>query len=62
MEMTIIQWSKSFGCAGQTKDLHLVVAIAAGFVVIIVIFYGGVKMYGYIEERKEKRIYTGEGK
>jgi len=34
MEMTIIQWSKSFGCDGETKDLHLVVAIAAVFAVM----------------------------
>ena len=44
----------------RTKDMRLTAAIATAFVILIVVFYGGVNLYGYFEERKEKRIYNGE--
>ena len=62
MEMTRIQWSKSFGCDKPKRDLRLVGGIAAAFVILIVVFYGGVYFYGYLEEKKEKRIYSGKDK
>ena len=64
MEMTTIQWNKLFGCDKSKKpkwDLQQIVAIAIGFAVLIVTFYGGVYLYGFCEEKKEKAIYTGEG-
>ena len=62
MEMTRLQWSKSFGCDKPKRDLRLVGGIVAAFVILIVVFYGGVYFYGYLEEKKEKRIYSGKRK
>ena len=62
MEMTRLQWSRSFGCEKPKKDLRLVGGIAGVFVLLIVVFYGGTYLYGYLEEKKEKRIYSGKGK
>ena len=61
MEMTRIQWSKSFGCGIPARDLRLVWSITAGFVILIILFYGGVYLCGVLEEKKEKRIYSGKG-
>lgn len=62
MEMTRLQWSKSFGCDRPKRDLRLVGGIVAAFFILIVVFYGGVSFYGYLEEKKEKRIYSGKNR
>jgi len=36
--------------------------IAGGFVGLVAIFYGGVHLYGCLDERKEKRLLSGEAR
>ena len=60
MEMIRIQWSKSFGCEKPKKDLSFIVGIIIGFAVLLVVFYGGVNLYGHQQEKKEKIIYSGK--
>ena len=61
MEMTRIQWSKWFGCGIPARDLRSVWGIAAVFIILIMLFYGGVYLCGVLEEKKEKTIYSGKG-
>ena len=63
MEMTEIQWNVSFGCekrVARKKDLRLSGAIAGMFIILIVVFYGGANLYGHVEEKREKTIYSGK--
>lgn len=62
MEMVRLQWSKSFGCDKPKRDMVMIGVMAAVLVLLIVVFYGGVNLYGHLEEKKEKRIYTGKNK
>ena len=60
--MIRLQWSQFFKCDLPKKDLSVVGAIAGGFVALVIFFYCGLKLYGYFDEKKEKRLVTGEHK
>lgn len=58
--MTRLQWSQNFKCDLPKKNLFLVGIIAGGFVAFMMIFYCGVYLYGCFDEKKEKRLLSGE--